>query len=108
MLVALLGLGGLAAVVFGIVYAIVNKRPGVAVASVLVPLATARSGGFLFVGLLDLRPGAVQSVADRLDARRSRWPADAADAAHAGDVSACPLSGIAMFASWAEMADCAM
>ncbi len=38
-ILALLGLGSLAAVVFGIVYAIVNKRPGVAVASLLVPVA---------------------------------------------------------------------
>jgi hypothetical protein len=47
MLLALLGLGSLAAVVFGIVYAIVNKRPGVAVASILMPI------GVIFgVGLL--------------------------------------------------------
>lgn len=38
-LVALVGLGSLAAVVFGIVYAIAKKRPGVALGSVLVPVA---------------------------------------------------------------------
>ncbi len=47
MLIPLIVLGGLAAAVFGIVYAIVNKRPGVAVASVLVPL-----GLIGFFGLL--------------------------------------------------------
>jgi len=39
MLLALVLLGGLAAAVFGIVYAIVNKRPGVALGSVIVPVA---------------------------------------------------------------------
>jgi len=39
LLLPLLVLGGMAAVVFGIVYAIANKRPGVAVASILLPLA---------------------------------------------------------------------
>ncbi len=49
MLLALVGLGSLAALVFGIVYAIVNKRPGVAVASVLVPVAALIGGGLLVV-----------------------------------------------------------
>ncbi|MGD9637092.1 MAG: hypothetical protein AB7G28_26725 [Pirellulales bacterium] len=38
MLVALVGLGSLTAIVFGIVYAIANKRPAVAVGSLLVPV----------------------------------------------------------------------
>ena len=38
-LVVLLGLGGLAAAVYAIVYAVVNKRPGIALAAVLVPVA---------------------------------------------------------------------
>ncbi|MEX2091621.1 MAG: hypothetical protein WD971_03040, partial [Pirellulales bacterium] len=38
-LLPLIVLGGLAAVVFGIVYAIVNKRPGVAMVAVLAPVA---------------------------------------------------------------------
>jgi hypothetical protein len=52
-LLPLILLGGLAAVVFGIVYAIVNKRPGVAVASIVVPIVLVIGAGtlFLFVGL---------------------------------------------------------
>jgi hypothetical protein len=38
-LLALVLLGGLAAAVFGVVYAIVNKRPGVALGSVVAPIA---------------------------------------------------------------------
>lgn len=49
MLVTLVGLGSLAAIVFGIVYAIANKRPGVAVGSVLVPV-----WGFFAVCLLGM------------------------------------------------------
>ncbi len=47
MILALVGLGSLAALVFGIVYAIVNKRPGVAVASVLAPVAVLFAGALL-------------------------------------------------------------
>ena len=54
LLVAILVLGSLAAVVWGIVYAIVNKRPSVAVASVLVPIAVV-FGGALLVALLRTR-----------------------------------------------------
>jgi hypothetical protein len=53
MLVALVGLGSLAAVVFAIVYAIANKKPGVALAAVLLPLGAITTVGVLtalFVG----------------------------------------------------------
>jgi len=50
LVLAVLGLGSLAAVVFGVVYAIVNKRPGMAIASLLAPVALLFGVGV--VGLL--------------------------------------------------------
>jgi hypothetical protein len=62
LLLAFLGFGTLAAVVIGVVYAIANKRPGVAIASLLVPVALAVGVAMLlFLGSRSTRSEIVQS-----------------------------------------------
>ena len=61
LILAVLGLGSLTAFVFGIVYAIVNKRPGVALAWVLAPVGVL-AGAVLLIFLLRQSAVMVQSA----------------------------------------------